>query len=79
MSNYVSFYVSQDFPTPSDGTATWSVYSEQYVHADDEDPIDGSQVLVESGLPSERDADRRASELWRAIHQDHPNAQHQKD
>lgn len=66
--SYVSFYVSEDFPTPTDGTpVTWSVYSEQYRSADNNGyPIDNSQALVESGFLTEQDAERRANELFRA-------------
>lgn len=57
---FTSFYTSEDFPNGG----TWSVYSEQYHNLDDDVPIDGTQKLVEAGLPTEQAAEARASELF---------------
>lgn len=54
---YTLHYASQDGPGAD---ATWSVYSEQYESIDSPEPIDGSQVLVASGLPDEDAAHREA-------------------
>lgn len=58
---HTSFYTSADLPAGD----TWSVYTEQYVNAEDDEPIDGSQELVESGFPTMQAAEERASELYR--------------
>jgi hypothetical protein len=57
-SRYVLYYVSGDLP---DG-ATWSVYREQYMTPDDDDPIDGTQEYV-STHPNEAAARAEADRL----------------
>jgi hypothetical protein len=47
------YYASED-----EG-GTWSVYSEQYETADHDDPIDGTDVLIESGFPDMLAAEAR--------------------
>lgn len=55
---YALHYVSQDCPSG----ATWSVYREQYVSRDHDEPIDGSQEHV-STHATEADADAEANRL----------------
>lgn len=59
---YHLHYTSADGPGED---ATWSVYVEDYARKGDAEPIDGSQRLVQSGLPNEKAADTLADLLQR--------------
>jgi hypothetical protein len=61
-------YISADGPGD---TATWSVYREQYVTPDDDEPIDGSQEYV-STHPTEREADAEARRLQGTVNKELP-------
>lgn len=56
-------YISADGPGDA---ATWSVYREQYVSPDAEEPIDGSQEHV-SSHPSEDAANAESERLQREV------------
>ncbi len=56
------YYVSQDYPV----TGSWSVYREQYVHPDAEEPIDGTQTWV-STHATEAEAYAEQDRLQRTV------------
>jgi hypothetical protein len=59
---HIVFYPSADAP----GTdSTWSVYREEYVTPNAAEPIDGSQSLVISGLPTMEVAEQLIATLSR--------------
>jgi hypothetical protein len=60
---YVLHYISADAPGDD---APWSVYREQYISRDHDDPIDGSQEYV-STHPSEKAADAEARRLQHTV------------
>lgn len=68
---HLNYYTSADGPGDD---ATWSLYSELYAHPDNDEPIDGSQTLVESGFPNMLAAEARATELYIQAHPDSPTA-----
>jgi hypothetical protein len=60
---YTLHYISADAPGDS---ATWSVYREEYVSIDHDEPIDGSQKHV-STHPTEDEANAEAHRLQRNV------------
>ena len=57
---YVLHYTSQDYPVGE----TWSVYREQYVSRDHDEPIDGSQEHISThATEAEADAEARRLQL----------------
>lgn len=72
---YLLHYTSADRPGDD---SPWSVYSELYVHPEDNDPIEGTARLV-STHPTEAEADAEARRLqgitrWLPSCQDHSRA-----
>lgn len=62
------YYVSQDVDDGASLLPTWSVYREQYTSIESVVPIEGTDVLVASGLPTEDEADRIARLRQRQSH-----------
>jgi len=66
MPAYTLHYWSADVGTDARGLHTWSVYSEQYLTPQHDEPIDGSQRLL-STWPTEAQADAEARRLQQEV------------